>query len=423
MMLHEYGLTGQQVQPDASYWMYCSKLHIPTIEELVAATEDKAKPTYFPEYPDPTTVQGEAIIKEEFEELIRLQRGRDDPCCLVHDKCKRIPDVCEFNSDLEEDFGCRRPISKFYNLQPFAIGQTLVARPYGEQIIRTGRGLARAHENETPGVHFRHALNFLMRQRKDWSPPFQALVWAALDIAIAGALQAAWYYKWLSPRPLTSRRERPVEYAERFGLPLNVLFDLPDELNPEYNMCPDPRPSQPCGEPKIGNTSGTPRHPAYPSGHSTYSGAASEIISFFFGNERTPVALIPHPELGSKPNTTVREEMYNMADNTGLARLWAGVHWRSDHEAGRKLGRVVACLVLQQLADMGAIEPHVNPIAVGSFNLCPPNHKWKDQCNHKEEPKCNDDKPPTTKQLMDEAQAIQAACPKHKKKKNPCDSE
>jgi hypothetical protein len=81
---------------------------------------------------------------------------------------------------------------------------------------------------------------------------------------------------------------------------------------------------------------GTPRHPSYPSGHSTYSGAASEILSFFF------------------PDYTA--EFDKMADNTGMARLWAGIHWRSDHIQGMKLGRCVAREIITTLQD-GCICP------------------------------------------------------------------
>src|SRR5829696_8179157 len=110
------------------------------------------------------------------------------------------------------------------------MGAFVAYRSFGDQVIRTGRGLARAVESETPGLLHRHALNYLIQRRPAWSPPRQALVWAALDVAIASALQAAWYYKWLSTRPRTARRERPVEYAIRTGQvdKLPILFDGPD---------------------------------------------------------------------------------------------------------------------------------------------------------------------------------------------------
>jgi len=44
-----------------------------------------------------------------------------------------------------------------------------------------------------------------------------------------------------------------------------------------------------------------------------------------------------------------------------MARLWAGVHWRSDHVAGQQLGRNVAGLMIEQLR-LGGIE-FLPPIA------------------------------------------------------------
>jgi hypothetical protein len=181
-------------------------------------------------------------------------------------------------------------------------------------VVWTGRELARYFESETPGLAHRHALNFLIRDT-NWSPPRQALVWMALDVAIYSALSAAWYFKWRGPQGV-SRRQRPIEYDYRVSVLYNRAVDCDGDADGERRPCPEPSP-------------GTPRHPAYPSGHSTYSAAASEILSYFF------------------PDYTA--EFDNLADNAGMARLWAGIHWRSDHEQGAKLGRCVARLVIAQL--------------------------------------------------------------------------
>jgi hypothetical protein len=389
--VHEYALMGPQVEPQAGYWMYCAKLCIVSIRELTAVTDDPKSDGYFPPYPDPCSKEGAAITQKEIEELVALSKRRDDPCSLV--------------GKAEGALGVREPISKLLNLTPPALGAVVVNRFPGEQIIRTGRGMARAVESETPGLFHRHALNYLIATRH-WSPPRQALVWAALDVAIASALQAAWYYKWIADsdtainrRPLTSRRERPIEYAKRNGIPLNVLFDYPDELNPAFNLCPDGR--QPD------TMSGTPRHPAYPSGHSTYSGAASRILSFFFGT--TPAFKGAQPSKGAGTAGTIGTELDNLADNIGLGRLWAGIHWRSDHEAGMKLGRTVADLVLRQLMDMG-------------IPLCPPEPKpIKDQCDPKQTVDCDMTiKPPDRKWLDKEVREFQKNCDKKKPQQPPC---
>lgn len=405
----EYALTGRQVEPDAGYWMFCSRLKIVTIDELTAVTDDAGSRHFFPPFPDPCSDAGRDETAQEFDELLDLVGRRDEPCSLVYTTpCGTLDAPCNFPQALPKSFGCRRPISKLFNLMPSALGAVLVNRYPGEQIIRTGRGMARAVESETPGIFHRHALNYLISTR-NWSPPRQALIWAALDVAIASALQAAWYYKWLSPRALTSRRQRPIEYAR-----LDVLFDRPDELNPAYNLCPDGRNfNETCDPDNASNASGTPRHPAYPSGHSTYAGAASELLKWFFGTTPTPAFLTAHPQLQSQAGTTLGEELDNMADNIGMGRLWAGIHWRSDHEAGLKLGRTIACLVIQQLTDMGA-----------DFVLCPPEPARFDQCDctqHRTD--CDPTTPPPSRQdLQTKADAWKADCEAVKTVKEPCDA-
>ncbi len=129
--------------------------------------------------------------------------------------------------------------------------------------------------------------------------------------------------------PERSYRPRPVEVDPT----LNVLYDLPDATG---GALPNP---------------GTPRHPAYTSGHSTYAGAASEVC----------ISLIP----STKKNNTnfdlllffffvlifqmlayffprYRKDLDDLADNVGVARLWGGIHWRSDHLRGVELGRAVS---------------------------------------------------------------------------------
>ena len=383
----EYALTGPQVEPEASFWNHCPQLRLISIKELLTVTDDENHVGYFPPYPDYCTDAGQEEIKKEFIELEELVKLRDDPCALVNPgDCPNLTDwPCEPRYERPMAFGCRAPISRLFNLMPPALGAVQVNRLPGQQVIRTGRGLARAVEAETPGIFHRHALNYLITTRS-WSPPRQALVWAALDVAIASALQAAWYYKWLSPRQFTSRRPRPIEYGG-----LNVLYDRPDELNPMYITCPDARPCNP-----VGFSPGTPRHPAYPSGHSTYAGAASTILAYFFGNDPTPNALT----LGLA-STTIGQELRYMADNIGMGRLWAGIHWRSDHEAGLKLGQVVACLVLRQLSSICGCH----------FDLCPPMMPMAQQCKCSDADVCPDDPPPPCDELKEQARACQEQCP------------
>jgi membrane-associated phospholipid phosphatase len=227
-------------------------------------------------------------------------------------------------------------------------------------VIDQGQELARAFENETPGLFHRHALNWLLFNRADISPPRQARIWMALDMAIYTALSAAWYYKWWEPD--WSRLLRPSEFARRCaGRPLSVLFDEAVVSNGrETNATPRP----PQGPLPDGGDPGTPRHPAWPSGHSTYSAAASHILEFFFSPDTLELSddqlqlQDPPPKPNFRDPVWIARELRRLAANIGEAQLWAGVHWTSDHFAGQKIGRAAAQAVVAEFM-MDGIEPLV----------------------------------------------------------------
>ncbi len=332
-----YSLRGPQVEPEAAFWTVCRVPCVIRIEDLVMRTDDPDDPCYFPPYP---TSPG--VLSAEIEELIELASLRDDPDAVASNQPGRE----------------RRGISPFLQLRPQPIGAVvnierdpvLSAVRAGRQpepgaldiargrevnpafpVIRTGRELARYFEDDTPGLAHRLALNELLRPDNPaqmgpnrLSPPRQAMIWAALDAAIYSALLAAWHYKWaaettvsgIDPRDGVSYRPRPIEADYRVSVLFNRKVNDTGSGDDGRRLLPDPSP-------------GTPRHPAYPSGHSTYAGAGSEMLSYFF------------------PDYT--EEFDRLADNAGLARLWAGIHWRSDHVEGVKLGRCVARMIIEQL--------------------------------------------------------------------------
>ena len=267
-------------------------------------------------------------------------------------------DVSQGIVRLGQQFPARvTPLSAFLNLQPAPFGAIFNVARQGSQVpitnvldqaqritlppavILTGRELSRAFESETPGLYHRHALNWLLFNRADVSPPRHARIWAALDMAIYSALSAAWYYKW--HRSAFRYLERPWEYSSF----LNVLFDR--VVNDTGSGDGAPRT---CPEP----TPGTPRHPSWPSGHSTFSAAASYILEYFFAGEsslgrsyqQVLEAARNGPPLGPD---WIALQLRRLANNIGEARLFAGVHWRDDHIAGQKIGRAAAQVIVDQL--------------------------------------------------------------------------
>jgi membrane-associated phospholipid phosphatase len=364
-----YHLKCRQIEPGAACW---------TGDALRVLSRDEIRDLPFPAYP-----RGKQVIAAELAELRRLARLRDDPAAIAG-----------FFPDLDQKLGAaypgpgfdpgfhtpssppttppgstppgdprtpttRRPLSAFLQLRPPPVGAVFnrLRRGEGDPVILTPRELARAFENETPGLYHRHALNFLIL-RRNWSPPRQSRVWAALDVALHSALLAAWHFKWDANCKTQSYRQRPVEADKR----LDVLFDTvpnstqsgdgpPRIFDPSLSDCDDANFSP-----------GTPRHPAFPSGHSTYAGAGSELLTYFF------------PEYA--------RELDDLADNIGMARLWGGIHWRSDHLAGLALGRAVACRIIAQLEQDGA-----------GYNPAPPPCDYPPACGAACVPPRTPDKP------------------------------
>jgi membrane-associated phospholipid phosphatase len=92
----------------------------------------------------------------------------------------------------------------------------------------------------------------------------------------------------------------------------------------------NPRPAQ--LDPLIKTVIGLPNFPAYPSGHSTFSGAGATVLSYFF------------PEASTS--------LMQMADVAGVSRIYGGIHYRTDVVRGKEHGlRIGAALVANAKTD------------------------------------------------------------------------
>jgi hypothetical protein len=93
------------------------------------------------------------------------------------------------------------------------------------------------------------------------------------------------------------------------------------------------RPSQ--ADPGITLAVSLPNHPSYPSAHSCIDGAFSGVLQAAFPNERG--------------------RLEEMAQEASESRLYAGLHYRFDKEAGLALGRAAAAKALA--ADLATVAP------------------------------------------------------------------
>jgi membrane-associated phospholipid phosphatase len=79
-------------------------------------------------------------------------------------------------------------------------------------------------------------------------------------------------------------------------------------------------------DPAITLPIGMPNHPSYPSGHSCITGALMTVLAHEFPSERA--------------------RMEDLISQAGLSRMYGGIHYRFDVEAGQNIGRGAAALAL-----------------------------------------------------------------------------
>jgi len=94
----------------------------------------------------------------------------------------------------------------------------------------------------------------------------------------------------------------------------------------------NPRPSQ--LDPEIRTVIGLPNFPSYVSGHSTYSAAAADVLSYLF-------------PAGAASFDAMKEE-------AAISRLYGGIHYRSDIEVGKTHGKRIGDYTLRFALHDGA---------------------------------------------------------------------
>jgi membrane-associated phospholipid phosphatase len=97
----------------------------------------------------------------------------------------------------------------------------------------------------------------------------------------------------------------------------------------------NPRPSQ--LDPELKTLIGLPNFPSYTSGHSTFTAAAADVLSYLFPAGRT--------------------EFERLRDEASISRLYAGIHYRSDIDVGKQHGRRIGGYTVRFAQTDGADVP------------------------------------------------------------------
>jgi len=180
------------------------------------------------------------------------------------------------------------------------------------------------------------------------------------------AIKHVWYWKWL-----IYRRLRPEAFSlwidnVKTGIVSNNNYDISELIlnNPILNSVVASNQlwgflnSFTLPMPYL---EGSPAHPSFPAAHAGIAGACCTIMKIFLDTEQPwlslpGIATIPAgPVVQSNDNgstlinyntdvanMTINGEINKLASNIGIARMWAGIHYRSDIFEGMKLGEKVA---------------------------------------------------------------------------------
>ncbi len=119
-----------------------------------------------------------------------------------------------------------------------------------------------------------------------------------------------------------------AKYVYNFWRPVTAVQLADADGNPQT----DPNPTWLPLSPK------TAPDPSYPGAHSAISKAGATVLSFYFGDQFTF-------DVTSESLAGVTRHFTSFsaaAEEAGLSRIYAGQHFRTDHIAGKRLGRLVA---------------------------------------------------------------------------------
>ncbi|BAY29389.1 phosphoesterase [Nostoc carneum NIES-2107] len=187
--------------------------------------------------------------------------------------------------------------------------------------------------------------------------PDQVRILTAINVAMADAGIAAWYWKYNYDfwRPVVGIRE-----AEK-GFGTTGIGDQ----NPHRTAKGDPfwlplgaPRSNPFPAPVFGNKGSnfTPNFPAYPSGHATFGAACFETVASLLGKtpEQITVTVVSDEFNGDTTDNTGTtrpkwQQTFTLREaiqQNNYSRIYLGVHWSFDASGGESLGKAVANKVI-----------------------------------------------------------------------------
>ncbi|MDR7270410.1 hypothetical protein J2X20_003068 [Pelomonas saccharophila] len=108
----------------------------------------------------------------------------------------------------------------------------------------------------------------------------------------------------------------------------------------------------------------TPMHPEYPSAHSVLAASLGEVLKADAGDKGLPELWTSSPTAHGATHRWTSVEAFT--EEVSLARIWAGIHYRTSTQVGLAMGRRVGALAAQRVATAPADAGLPAGIAAGS---------------------------------------------------------
>jgi hypothetical protein len=149
-----------------------------------------------------------------------------------------------------------------------------------------------------------------------------ARLFAQLNFGMCDALIAAW----------------DTKFTYNFVRPVTAIRNAAADGNPDTG-------ADSAWTPLLG----TPGHPSYMSAHSSISSAAATALGNFFGDHAIPFTDTSEVAAGGARITRSFDGFREAAKEAGASRVYGGIHWQFDNQAGLKAGREVGQFVSDHL--------------------------------------------------------------------------
>jgi hypothetical protein len=173
---------------------------------------------------------------------------------------------------------------------------------------------------QPPGQWNRIARGVALEQGNSLSD--NARLFALLNFSMNDALIAAW----------------DTKFTYNFVRPVTAIRNAANDGNPDTG-------ADPAWTPLLT----TPGHPSYMAAHSTLSASAATVLGSFFCDDSIAFTDTSEVAAGGATITRSFRGFWEAAEKAGASRVYGGIHWQFDNQAGLKAGRDVGRFVSNHL--------------------------------------------------------------------------